>query len=181
MGLILAGILAAVVFLGICVLVIVVVEAKWGKKPIPGTEAAISICALALFVGGVYTGIRKPVSGYEEPKLESTTELVCLRDEGTTTPIYLSISDNNSYTYLVVDDSYISNSQREYEYKTNTISSSNVKIIEDDNCDYARLETYVRKGKKTFWTFAAGAKQYEYVFYVPKGTSVYYAPTGTRV
>lgn len=31
---------------------------------------------------------------------------------------------------------------------------------------------YVRYGKKSFWTFAVGAKKYEYIFYVPTDTIV---------
>lgn len=45
-------------------------------------------------------------------------------------------------------------------------------LVEDDNYTDAKLVTYVRNGKKSFWTFAAGAKEYEYVFYVPTGTIV---------
>ena len=71
---------------------------------------------------------------------------------------------------MEVDSTYASNSQK--AYKSNTISDSDVTIVEDDNYTDAKLVTYVRYGKKSFWTFAVGAKKYEYIFYVPTGTIV---------
>lgn len=167
MGLILAGILAGALVIGITF---------WYLS----SHNADELCGRFLFglaivcvIAGFYAGIAEPVSGYGEPEAISTTELVSLRDdtvsEGTGRLFYVSISGTNSYTYYMeVDSSYASNSQK--AYKSRTISGSNVTIIENDNYTDAKLVTYVRYGKKSFWTFAAGAKQYEYVFYVPTGT-----------
>ena len=109
------------------------------------------------------------MSGYGESQIFSTTELVSLRDDTVSEGTYISISGINSYTYYVeVDSPYTSNSSK--AYKSITLSNSNVTIVEDDSYTDAKLVTYVRYGKKSFWTLAIGAKTYEYVFYVPPGT-----------
>lgn len=165
MGLILAGILSGVLLAGL------------GLKIAESHENVgvllLAIAVVVCFLGGIVVGIFIPVSGYEEPQQVSTTELVSLRDdtvsEGTGRLFYVSISGTNSYTYYVeVDSDYASNSQK--AYKSKTISGSNITIVEDDNYTDAKLVTYVRHGKKSFWTFAAGIKKYENVFYVPTGT-----------
>lgn len=168
MGLILVGILAGVMFIGLAIL-----YSSISKNPNANFGGGLLGIAIICVIGGIFIGILVPVSGYGEPEAISTTELVSLRDdtvsEGTGRLFYVSISGTNSYTYYVeVDSSYASNSQK--AYKSKTISGSNVTIIEDDNYTDAKLVTYVRYGKKSFWIFAAGAKQYEYVFYVPTGT-----------
>ena len=133
----------------------------------------LTLLALDVVFIGFVVGITEPVSGYGESQIVSTTELVSLRNdaisEGTGRLFYVSISGTNSYTYYVeVDSEYASNSQK--AYKSNTISDSNVTVVEDNSYTDAKLVTYVRYGTKSFWTFAAGAKKYEYVFYVPTGT-----------
>lgn len=168
MGLIIAGflvaaLLVAIIFAYICL----------GSNPDPHLATMLAILAIICVIGGFAAGITEPVSGYGEPHVFSTTELVSLKSdtisEGTGKLFYVSISGTNSYTYYVeVDSEYASNSQK--TYSCNTISDSNVSIVEDDNCTDAKLVTYVRYGKKSFWTFAVGAKQYDYVFYVPTGT-----------
>lgn len=168
MGLILAGILVAALLVGI-----IFVYMSWSNNPDTTLCTGLTLIAIVCVIGGLVAGIIEPVSGFGEPQLVSTTELVSLRDdtvsEGTGRLFYVSISGTNSYTYYVeVDSTYASNSQK--AYKSKTISSTNVTIVEDDSYTDAKLVTYVRYGKKSFWTFAAGAKQYEYVFYVPTGT-----------
>lgn len=168
MGLIIAGflvaaLLVAIIFAYICL----------GSDPDPNIATMLAILAIICVIGGFVAGITSPVSGYGKPQVVSTTELVSLKSdtisEGTGKLFYVSISGTNSYTYYVeVDSEYASNSQK--AYSCNTISDSNVSIVEDDNCTDAKLVTYVRYGKKSFWTFAVGAKQYDYVFYVPTGT-----------
>jgi len=167
MGLILAGILALILFCGLGVM-------WWARINAEGFFGNL-LCAIGVIslLAGIVLGIFVPVSGYKEPEMVSTTELVSLRDdtvsEGTGRLFYVSISGTNSYTYYVeVDSNYASNSQKAYNSKT--ISDSNVTIVEDDSYTEAKLVTYVRHGKKSFWTFAAVAKKYEYVFYVPTGT-----------
>lgn len=168
MGLILAGILASVLFV-------------WLRVWVPSTghykgeqnSTGVTIFPIIFLSAGIVLGIFVPISGYEEQKMVSTTELVSLRDdvtaEGTNGILYVSISSTNSYTYYAeVDSPHISESQK--AYKSYTISSNNVTIVEDDSYDSARLDTYVTCGKKSFWTFAAKTEQYEYVFYVPTGT-----------
>ena len=170
MGLILAGILAGVLVIGLTTF--------WylsSRDPDAFVATLLVVLAIVLVISGFYAGIAEPVSGYGEPEAISTTELVSLRDdtvsEGAGRLFYVSISGTNSYTYYVeVDSPYVSSSQK--AYKSYTISDSNVTIVEDDNYSEATLVTYVRYGKKSFWTFAAGAKQYEYVFYVPTGTII---------
>ena len=167
MGLILAGILAGALVIGITFWYL----SSRNSDEFGGT--LLVVLAIVCVIAGFYAGIAEPVSGYGEPEAISTIELVSLRDdtvsEGTGRLFYVSISGTNSYTYYVeVDSEYATNSQK--AYKSKTISGSNVTIIEDDNYTDAKLVTYVRYGKKSFWTFAAGAKQYEYVFYVPTGT-----------
>lgn len=167
MGIILAGILAGVLVIGI---------AFWYLSSRNADEfggTLLIVLAIVCVISGFIAGIIEPVSGYGEPEIVSTVELVSLRDEtvseGTGRLFYVSVSGTNSYTYYVeVDSPYASSSQKAYE--SNTISDSNVTIVEDDSYTEAKLVTYVRHGKKSFWTFAAGAKQYEYVFYVPTGT-----------
>lgn len=168
MGLILVGILSGAVLVGL----IFVYCIKSNKPNRPITSLLLMLTSLCV-ITGFFSGITKPVSGYEEPQIVSTTELVSLRDNavsvGDTRLFYVSFSGTDSYTYNVeVNSPYVSNSQK--AYKSNTISGSNVTIVEDDSCTSAKLVKYVMYGKKSFWTFAAGAKKYEYVFYVPTGT-----------
>ena len=170
MGIILAGILAAALLVGLAFLYMLK-----SQEPNEITSSLIIFVGIICLIGGVITGIIEPVSGYGEPEIVSTVELVSLRDEtvseGTGRLFYVSVSSSNSYTYYIeVDSSYASSSQKAYESKT--ISSGDVTIVEDDNATDAKLVKYVRHGKKSFWTFAVGAKQYEYVFYVPTGTIV---------
>ena len=170
MGSILVGILIGILLIGIMFLYVVILD---GNSIV--TAAALFCLGILCAIGGIAIGIFEPVSGYGEPQIVSTTELVSLRDanvsKGTGNLFYVSVSGTDSYTYYVeVDSTYASDSQR--AYKGNTISDSNVTIVEDDSRTDAELVTYVRYGKKSFWTFAVGAKQYEYVFYVPTGTIV---------
>lgn len=169
MGIILAGILAGVLVIGFMI--------WYGiRHDIKSYDVTLSVfLAIILVIFGFYIGITEPVSGYDEPQIASTTELISLRNEtiseGTGRLFYVSVSGTNSYTYYVeVDSEYVSNSQK--AYKSNTISDSNVTIVEGNNYTDAKLVTYVRHGTKSFWTFAVGAKKYEYVFYVPPGTIV---------
>lgn len=167
MGIILAGILAGVLVIGIMF---------WylsSRKADAIGGALLAFLAIGCVIAGFIVGINEPVNGYGEAQIVSTTEIVSLRDdavsEGTGRLFNVIVSGTNSYTYYVeVGSPYVSNSQK--AYKSNTISDSNVTIVEDESYADAKLVTYVRHGKKTFWTFAAGAKKYEYVFYVPKGT-----------
>ena len=168
MGCILAGIFAAALVVGL-----IFAYMSLSKNPEGAFFGLLGVLVVVCVVGGFAYGITEPVSGYGEPHVFSTTELVSLKSdtisEGTGKLFYVSISGTNSYTYYVeVDSEYASNSQK--AYSCNTISDSNVSIVEDDNCTDAKLVTYVRYGKKSFWTFAVGAKQYDYVFYVPTGT-----------
>mgnify|MGYP006907993521 FL=1 len=172
MGLILAGILVGVVWSKI----IFRLSHDRNSSSLNDSDFLRSrIGAICWVILGLIGGITCAVSGYGEAQIESTTELVSLRNDtvskGTGGLFYISISGNNSYTYYVeVDSTYASNSQK--AYKSNTISDSDVTIVEDDNYTDAKLVTYVRYGKKSFWTFAVGAKKYEYIFYVPTGTIV---------
>ena len=172
MGFILAGILVCVLLFAI---MIVYLNKKGNPDGVFGIGYAVGALALFSVLGGLIIGIAVPISGYEKPQAVSTTELVSLRDdtvsEGAGNLFYVAVSGTNSYTYYVeVDSYYVSDSQK--AYKSKTISNSNVTIVEDDSYTDAKLVTYVIKGKKTFWTFAAGIKRYEYVFYVPTGTII---------
>ena len=156
MGLILAGFLAVVLSI-------------WLIRRISPPYSLLLFIPALLGVLAIVFGIYLPVSGYGESQIFSTTELVSLRDDTVLGGTYISISGINSYTYYVeVDSPYTSNSSK--AYKSITLSSSNVTIVEDDSYTDAKLVTYVRYGKKSFWTLAIGAKTYEYVFYVPPGT-----------
>lgn len=166
MGLILAGILAGVLFSGIAIWILS--NCNSSMSDAPGLLLPI---IFSVFLG-IFVGINEPVSGYGEPEVSSIIELVSLRDvtvsEGKGI-FYVSVSGTNSYTYYEeINSIYASDFQK--AYKSNTISGSNVTIVEDDSYTKAKLVTYVRYGKKTFWTFAVGAEKYEYVFYVPTGT-----------
>lgn len=168
MGCILVGIFATALVSGV-----IFAYMNLSKDPVDAIIGVFGVLAFGCFISGFAFGITEPVSGYGEPHVFSTTELVGLKSdtisEGTDRLCYVSISGTNSYTYYVeVDSAYASNSQK--AYSCNTISDSNVSIVEDDNCTDAKLVTYVKYGKKSFWTFAVGAKQYDYVFYVPTGT-----------
>ena len=169
MGLILAGILAFAFIVWFLILRVRVPNIE--DYEVEQNNAGVIIFASIVLSAGLVLGIFVPISGYEEQKMVSTTELVSLRDDVTTEGgiLYVSISSTNSYTYYVeVDSPHISESQK--AYKSHTISSNNVTIVEDDSYDSARLDTYVTCGKKSFWTFAAITEQYVYVIYVPTGT-----------
>lgn len=170
MGTIIGGIVLGLLIFGLVFLYMML-----SKNPNIQTCGCGVLLAIVIVILGIFEGIFRPLSGYEEPQIDSTTKLVSLRDEtiseGSRGLFYISISGNNSYIYYVeVDSPYASDSQK--AYKSNTISSNNVTIIEDDNYIDAKLITYVRYGKKSFWTFAVDCKEYEYVFYVPTGTIV---------
>ena len=175
MGLILAGILAGALIFGITIWY------RLSRNPDKTIATLLLALAFVCVIFGFIEGITEPVSGYKEPEVVSTIELVSLRDttisKGTGKLFYVSISGTNSYTYYVeVESTYASNSQK--AYKSITISDSNVTIVEDDYYTDAKLVTYVRHGKKSFWTFAVGAKKYEYVFYVPSGTIAQFVSIG---
>lgn len=143
MGLILAGILAGALFIGIMILYML-----FSNEPDTTPVAALILLAIVCVIAGFYAGIAEPVSGYGEAEVISTTELVSLRDdtvsEGTGRLFYVSISGTNSYTYYVeVDSEYASNSQK--AYKSKTISGSNVTIVEDDSYTDAKLVSYLCK------------------------------------
>lgn len=168
MGLVLAGFLTGIIFIAIAK-----GYSSISETPNETLGGGLILLAVICVLGGIITGCFVPVSGYEEAQIVSNTELVSLRDasvsEGTGGLFYVSVSGANSYTYyLEIDSTYASDSQK--AYKSKTISNSNVIIVEDDSCTDARLVKYVKRGKKTFWTFAAGSNEYEYVFYVPAGT-----------
>ena len=169
MGTIIGGIVLGLLIFGLVFLYMMLSE-----NPNIHTCGCGVLLAILIAILGIFEGIFRPLSGYEEPQIDSTTKLVSLRDETISEGsglFYISISGNNSYTYYVeVDSPYASDSQK--AYKSNTISSNNVTIIEDDNYTDAKLITYVKYGKKSFWTFAVDCKEYEYVFYVPTGTIV---------
>lgn len=169
MGTIIGGIVLGLLIFGLVFLYMMLSE-----NPNIQTCGCGVLLAIVIAILGISVGIFRPLSGYEEPQIDSTTKLVSLRDETISEGsglFYISISGNNSYTYYVeVDSPYASDSQK--AYKSNTISSNNVTIIEDDSYTDAKLITYVKYGKKSFWTFAVDCKEYEYVFYVPTGTIV---------
>lgn len=167
MGIIIAGIVLGVISLGFGV---------WYDVRSEGYSSRglkLYLLCFLFVLAGFFVGTFVPVSGIEETV--STTKLVSLRDEtiseGSKRHFYISISGNNSYTYYVeVDSPHASGSQK--AYKSDTISSDNVTIIEDDSYTDAKLVTYERHGKETFWTFGAFFEDPEYVFYVPTGTIV---------
>ena len=91
MGLILAGILAGVLVIGITF---------WylsSRNPDTFGASLLVVLALVCVISGFIAGIAEPVSGYGKPEEVSTTELVSLRDdtisEGTGRLFYVSISD----------------------------------------------------------------------------------------
>lgn len=138
----------------------------------------IRILGTASFFGliiGVAIGIFDVHGGYTNPEIISTVELVSLRDDVTSNSnsglIYVTVSGTNTYTYYVeVDSEYASSDQK--SYKSYTISSDNVTIVEDKKSNVAKLVTYEKHGKSDFWSFAVYSTVDEYVFYVPEGTIV---------
>ena len=68
---------------------------------------------------------------------------------------------------IEVDSKYAEDGAKAYK---SYVVSGNVTIVEDDSYADAKLVTYTKKPKMTFWSFALWFDQVEYVFYVPKGT-----------
>ena len=66
-----------------------------------------------------------------------------------------------------VENTFGSSTAREYQLQT--ISSENVREVEDPNCEVALLRHYQRTAKKSIWTFGLYTEDM-YVFYVPEGT-----------
>ena len=127
---------------------------------------------LTCFIGGIGCGLFAPVSGFHEEQIASSTKLVSLVDQTTSTGggfLYVTISAENSYTYYVeVENKYGKSNSK--AYKSQTITGTNITVIEDDNYTDATLVVYEAKPKKSFWTFGWGGPTTEYVFHVPKGT-----------
>ena len=135
------GLILAGILSGALFLGLMFVLMSRSRSPNATVCTVLTVFAVAGIMGGIVSGIMEPVSGYGEPQMVSSEE---------------------------VELPYTSSFEKEYE--SNKISNSNVTIVKDDSYTDAKLVTYVRYGKKSFWTFAVGAKQYEYVLYVPTGT-----------
>lgn len=126
MGTIIGGIVLGLLIFGLVFLYMMLSE-----NPNIQTCGCGVLLAIVIAILGISEGIFRPLSGYEEPQIDSTTKLVSLRDETISEGsglFYISISGNNSYTYYVeVDSPHASGSQK--AYKSDTISSDNVTII----------------------------------------------------
>lgn len=119
--------------------------------------AAPGACILCI-VHGVFIP-----TGYQNPVLTQEIELVSLSSELD----YVSISDNNIYTYKYeVEDS---KKLKDKSYKLAKVSG-NVTVVEMEKCEKPILKVYERKAKITLISFGLGSKKTEYVFYVPIGT-----------
>ena len=142
------------------------VELNWNEK-------FATLLAVLVLVAGVVVGLFVPIVGYEETT--ETVELVSLNDGlassgGTTGIWYVSIEADNHYTYYTeVDSKYAEGNAKAYK---SYVVSGNVTVIEDDSYTDAKLVTYTKKPKMTFWSFAFWFDEVEYVFYVPTGTVV---------
>lgn len=134
------GLILAGILVGALVLGLTSVYMSRSRKANGIDATALTILAVVCIIGGMVAGVAMPVSGYGEAQVVSTTELVSLRDK--------VVSEGRGGLF------YVSVSgTNSYTYYTE-----------------AKLVTYVKYAKKSFWTFAVGAEQYEYVFYVPTGT-----------
>ena len=135
----------------------------------------LSVASILGVLIGIVIGVFVAHGGYTNPEIVSTLELVSLRDDVTSKSnsglIYVTVSGTNTYTYYVeVDSEYASSDQK--SYKSYTISSDNVTIVEDKNSNVAKLVNYEKHGKRDFWSFAVNSTVNEYVLYVPEGTIV---------
>jgi len=130
-----------------------------------------SIIGGIMIVSSITVGLMIPISGYSDWELVEEKELISLSNSLGTEGyggIYVSLSAENVYTYRYeIESEFGTETSREYVTKT---ISFNVQEIEDPNCQKPVIRTYLKKAKKTAWTFALGANEYSYVFYVPEGT-----------
>ena len=89
MGLILAGILAGALIFGITIWYLL------SRNPDKTIATLLLALAFVCVIFGFIEGITEPVSGYKEPEVVSTIELVSLRDttisKGTGKLFYVSI------------------------------------------------------------------------------------------
>lgn len=129
------------------------------------------VCIGVGIVEGVYGYVT--VDKYEEVEM-LTIELVKVRDHELLKDgraFYVLQSDRNTYTYYTKLDLYcIPGNTR--AYMDNKISSSNVRVVEDDIYTNGRLVVYTQKPEKSFWTFAVGREKIQYVFYIPIETII---------
>lgn len=137
----------------------------WDEYP------TINVIIIFILVG-IIVGVFVPISGYEEPVISEEIELVSLTDEVASTGggiVYVNIDASNVYTYrFEVDSKFAMDGDKAYE--SDTKSGDVVTVIEGDSYTTAKLVEYESRPKKSFWTFGVFASEYEYVFYVPKGT-----------
>lgn len=116
-------------------------------------------------------GILTPISGFNDWKLQSQTELVSLSNSTTTGSkgsfFYVSRSTTNVYTFRYEINSEFG-TDTSTNYQTDTIEE-NVVEIEDPKCKVPVLKVYKRTGKLSIWTFGI-CEEIKNVFYVPEGT-----------
>lgn len=142
------------------------IERNWNEN----FSGTIAVIVLAV---GLVIGLFVPIAGYNEPIVVEEKVLVSLTDNTVSTGnggvIYVNIDASNVYTYrFEVDSKYATKGDKAYE--SDTKSGDSVTVVEGDSYTSAKLVTYKLKPKRFFWTFAIGASEYEYVFYVPTGT-----------
>lgn len=135
-------------------------------------DLGFAILARMVFIFCFVIGAFVPVSGYHESNLEKEIELVSLSNTTAfddTGVVYVSLSDDNMYTYRYETESE-HDTETSKEYVTATVNGSIVKEIEDSECETPVLRVYCEKAKKSIWTLALFCDEIEYVFYVPEGT-----------
>ena len=92
------------IVLGLLIFGLVFLYMMLSENPNIQTCGCGVLLAIVIAILGISEGIFRPLSGYEEPQIDSTTKLVSLRDETISEGsglFYISISGNNSYTYYV--------------------------------------------------------------------------------
>ena len=125
-----------------------------------------------MYVKHCFGSLFAPLSGYTNWEPTFRTDLVSLSNStvgGAEGFIYISVSSSNAYTYRCEIDSEFG-TENSTEYKTATVDGSYVVEVEDDTIENPYLQVYMRKGKKSIWTFALCANELKYVFYVPSGS-----------
>jgi len=101
------------------------------------------------------------LSGYEENfEVEYTTELS-----------NITLDDSNDFYIYETKEAYYYYERGSYKPINLVKVENEVQIIEQSDCEKAKLEKQRFNAKKSFWTFGTEYK-IEYVFYVPEGTVV---------
>lgn len=151
--------------LAVGILLAVYVAKCWQKM----SEGKITFCIVTAIVCGIFA-LLIPVEGCSTA-LKSETVLLPLKVEEEPGKVYYVQEDDRNGNYLYAYDNSEKYGLSGGAYEEKKIYGYPVKIYESADCKTPILKVFVTKPKSIWYTFAVASTSYEYVFYIPVGTT----------